>query len=87
MTKPIKEVGRMEFSLRSKDNVYPCEVTIDEDNGRYTIRKSDSSGEYFNSPKELVAWIFENWRSEDFLDREVFESMINEIKIYFPIIH
>ncbi|MEH7075679.1 hypothetical protein [Neobacillus drentensis] len=77
----------MEFYLRSKDNAYPCEVTIDEDNGRYTIRKSDSSGEYFNSAKELVAWIMENWHSADFLDREEFESMIREIKVYFPIIH
>jgi hypothetical protein len=77
----------MEFYLRSKDNVYPCEVTIDEDNGRYTIRKSDSSGEYFNSAKELVAWIMENWQSDDFLDREEFESMLSQIKVYFPIIH
>ena len=77
----------MEFLLRSKDNVYPCVVTIDEDNGRYTIRKSDSSGEVFNSPRELVAWIMENWRSDDFLNKEEFEEMLEEIRIYFPIIH
>ena len=76
----------MEFYLKSKDNAYPCEVTIDEDNGRYMIRKSDSSGEFFNSPEELVVWIRDNWKSEDFLDREEFDSMLNEIKIYFPII-
>ncbi|PEQ94945.1 hypothetical protein CN481_05560 [Bacillus sp. AFS006103] len=77
----------MEFYLKSKDNAYPCIVTIDEDNGRYTIRKSDSSGEYFNSPKELVAWIMENWHSEDFLDRQEYESMLSEISVYFPLIH
>ncbi|WP_066254995.1 hypothetical protein [Neobacillus drentensis] len=77
----------MEFYLKSKDNAYPCIVTIDEDNGRYTIRKSDSSGEYFNSPKELVAWIMENWHSEDFLDCEEYESMLCEISVYFPLIH
>ncbi|MEH7502686.1 hypothetical protein V7152_11820 [Neobacillus drentensis] len=77
----------MEFYLKSKDNAYPCVVTIDEDNGRYMIRKSDSSGEYFNTPKELVAWIIENWHSDDFLDREEYESMIIEISVYFPIIH
>ncbi|MFC0273040.1 hypothetical protein ACFFIX_16565 [Metabacillus herbersteinensis] len=44
----------MEFSIKSKDNVYPCEVTIDEDNGRYMIRNTDSSGEIFNTPEELV---------------------------------
>ncbi|WP_335391484.1 hypothetical protein [Neobacillus drentensis] len=73
--------------MKSKDNAYPCIVTIDEDNGRYTIRKSDSSGEYFNSPKELVAWIMENWHSEDFLDRQEYESMLSEISVYFPLIH
>ncbi len=77
----------MEFYLKSKDNAYPCVVTIDEDNGRYMIRKSDSSGEYFNTPKELVVWIIENWHSDDFLDREEYESMISEISVYFPIIH
>lgn len=77
----------MEFLLRTKDNAYPCVVTIDEDNGRYTIRKSDSSGEVFNSPKELVAWILGNWRSDDFLNKEEFEEMLEEIRIYFPIIH
>jgi hypothetical protein len=80
-------VGSLEFYLKSKDNAYPCIVTIDEDNGRYTIRKSDSSGEYFNSPKELVAWIMENWHSEDFLDRQEYESMLSEISVYFPLIH
>jgi hypothetical protein len=77
----------LEFYLKSKDNAYPCIVTIDEDNGRYTIRKSDSSGEYFNSPKELVAWIMENWHPEDFLDRQEYESMLCEISVYFPLIH
>ncbi|MBU8878401.1 hypothetical protein BGM26_05285 [Bacillus sp. FJAT-29790] len=77
----------MEFLLKAKDNAYPCEVTIDEDNGRYMIRKSDSSGEVFNSPKELVAWILENWQSGDFIDQEQFESMLKEIQVYLPIIH
>lgn len=75
----------MEFSLRTKDNVYPCEVTIDEDNGRYMIRKSDSSGEVFNTPEELVLWINENWESSDFQDEVEFQTMMNEIKVYLPI--
>lgn len=77
----------MEFFLKSKDNAYPCVVTIDEDNGRYTIRKSDSSGEVFNSPTELVGWILENWEADEFIDKEEFVTMLNEIKEYFPIIH
>ncbi|MGZ4159552.1 MAG: hypothetical protein ACXVNF_01970 [Neobacillus sp.] len=76
----------MEFFLKSKDNAYPCVVTIDEDNGRYMIRKSDSSGEVFNSPADLVAWILENWEVDDFIDKEEYVTMLNEIKEYFPII-
>ena len=77
----------MEFFLKAKDNVYPCIVTIDEDNGRYMIRKSDSSGEVFNSPRELVSWILENWGADDFLDKVEFDSMLEEIQEYFPIVH
>lgn len=77
----------MEFQLKTKDNAFPCEVTIDEDNGRYMIRKSDSSGEFFNSPKELVGWILENWDSEDFIEKEQFEGMLKEITVYLTIIH
>jgi hypothetical protein len=76
----------MEFFLKSKDNAYPCVVTIDEDNGRYMIRKSDSSGEVFNTPADLVAWILENWEVDDFIDKEEYVTMLNEIKEYFPII-
>jgi hypothetical protein len=82
-----REGSKMEFFLRAKDNAYPCIVTIDEDNGRYMIRKSDSSGEVFNSPTELVSWVLENWESEDFLDKVEFESMLKEIQEYFPIVH
>lgn len=77
----------MEFLLKSKENAYPCEVTIDEDNGRYMIRKSDSSGEIFNSPVELVKWILANWHSDEFYDSEQFETMIKEIQIYLPVNH
>ena len=75
----------MEFNLRARDNAYPVVVTIDEDNGRYMIRKSDSSGEVFNSPYDLVAWILENWGAEDFIDHHEFEFMLKEIQDYFPI--
>ncbi|WP_019241608.1 MULTISPECIES: hypothetical protein [Bacillus] len=77
----------MEFLLQVKDNAFPCEVTIDEDNGRYMIRKSDSSGEVFNSPKELFAWILANWGAEDFIDKKQFETMLAEIQANFPRIH
>ncbi|HZG59194.1 MAG TPA: hypothetical protein VEY68_01535 [Anoxybacillus sp.] len=75
----------MEFSLQAKDSAFPCEVTIDEDNGRYMIRKADSSGEVFNTPEELVQWIIDNWSSDDFHDQEQFNWMMKEIQIYIPI--
>ena len=75
----------MEFYLKSKNCAFPCEVTIDEDNGRYTIRKEDTSGEVFNNPEELVQWIIENWDKEDFQDDEQFDLMMKEIQVYLPI--
>jgi hypothetical protein len=70
----------MEYFLRCRDNAFPCEVTIDEDNGRYMIKKADSSGEVFNSSSELVHWILTNWETEDFHDEVQFEEMLREIK-------
>lgn len=75
----------VEFFLQAKDGAFPCEVTIDEDNGRYMIRKADTSGEVFNTPEELVRWIVANWKRDDFLDQEQFECMMNEIRMYIPI--
>lgn len=77
----------MEILLRCKDNAYPCVVTIDEDNGRYMIRKSDSSGEVFNFPDELVAWILANWGPQDFVYEEDFHAMVKEIQDYMTVNH
>lgn len=70
----------MEYFLRCRGNVFPCEVTIDDDNGRYMIKKSDSSGEVFNSSAELIDWIFSNWEIEDFYDQNQFEEMLRELQ-------
>lgn len=75
----------MEYFLKSRDNVFPCEVTIDDDNGRYMIKKADSSGEVFNSSAELIEWIFSNWQSEDFYDPNQFEGMMREILRFTPV--
>ncbi|WP_102347185.1 hypothetical protein [Bacillus sp. Marseille-P3661] len=72
----------MEFNLKGKDGAFPCEVTLDEDNGRYMLRKADTSGEYFNEPQQLVQWIEENWTVNDFKDPEEFNKMIREIRKY-----
>lgn len=72
----------MEFSLCSLDCAIPVEVTLDEDNGRYMIRKSDTSGEFFNSPEELIQWIQQNLNEEDFCDRNEFNEMLKSLSSY-----
>lgn len=72
----------MDYILSCKNSAFPCELTIDEDNGRYLVRKADSSGEYFNSPEELVTWVMKNWHVDQFNDEEKFAEMIEELKTY-----
>ncbi|NRD80481.1 hypothetical protein HPT25_24470 [Bacillus sp. BRMEA1] len=72
----------MEFSLFSFDGALPVEVTIDDDNGRYLIRKSDRSGEYFNSPKELINWVKSNFREEEFCHPHEFHYMLAKLTEY-----
>lgn len=72
----------MEYMLSCKGSAYPCEVTIDEDNGRYLVRKADSSGEFFNTAPELVSWVLNNWQPDEFDDQQQFGQMIDEIKEY-----
>lgn len=69
----------MEFSLNSYDGALPVEVTVDEDNGRYMIRKSDTSGEFFNSPMEMVKWIRANLRADDFCIPAEFTQMMDSL--------
>ncbi|WP_377889000.1 hypothetical protein [Alkalihalobacillus sp. R86527] len=66
----------MEYNLYSKDSAYPCEVTIDDENGRYMIRKSDTSGEVFNSVEDLTGWIRANWKEDDFRSRKQYNYLL-----------
>ncbi|RDU36429.1 hypothetical protein DRW41_12920 [Neobacillus piezotolerans] len=72
----------MEFSLESYECVLPVEVTIDEDNGRYMVRKSDTSGVYFNTPSELIGWIRAHLQEEEFLKPEDFRNMMGKLAEY-----
>ncbi|WLR51802.1 hypothetical protein LC040_02535 [Bacillus tianshenii] len=72
----------MEYSLNCKNSALPCQVIADEDNGRFMLRNADTSGEYFNSAEEMMLWIKNNWRDEDFNDPQELEKVINELKQY-----
>ncbi|WNS73910.1 hypothetical protein RRV45_13385 [Bacillus sp. DTU_2020_1000418_1_SI_GHA_SEK_038] len=72
----------MEFSLCSLDCALPVEVTLDEDNGRYMIRKSDSSGEFFNTPHELIQWVRSNFSADEFCDPMEFHAMVKKLTDY-----
>ncbi|MED4009752.1 hypothetical protein ACFC4S_02070 [Priestia megaterium] len=70
----------MEFSLQSYESAIPCEVTADEENGRYMLRKADTSGEVFNTPSELIQWIEANWSAEQFVSTDAFHEMMKQLK-------
>lgn len=72
----------MEFSLCSLDCAIPVEVTLDEDNGRYMIRKSDTSGEFFNNAEDLINWVQDNFREEEFCHPSEFQEMISSLSSY-----
>ncbi|WP_059170874.1 hypothetical protein [Bacillus sp. FJAT-27445] len=72
----------MEFSLENYECVLPVEVTIDEDNGRYMIRKSDTSGVFFNTPSELINWVKAHFQEEEFLSPEAFRNMMGKLSEY-----
>ncbi len=69
----------MEFSLCANDCALPIEVTIDEDNGRYMIRKSDTSGEFFNTPQELITWVQQNFSVDQFCHKEEYVDMMIQL--------
>jgi hypothetical protein len=72
----------VEFSLNSFDGALPVEVILDEDNGRYMIRKSDTSGEYFNTPMELIEWVRVHFSEEEFCHPQEFRGMLEKFNEY-----
>jgi hypothetical protein len=72
----------MEFSLYAKDGAFPCEVTLDDANGRYMIRKSDTSGEVFPSPEALIQWVETHWDPQQFHQPNEFQQLMNQLRSY-----
>lgn len=72
----------MEFSLSSLDGALPVEVTVDDDNGRYMIRKSDTSGEFFNTPSELIQWVQSHFHEDLFCHPQEFQTMLAKLTEY-----
>ncbi|MGD6957610.1 hypothetical protein ACQCWA_05595 [Rossellomorea aquimaris] len=72
----------MEFEIMTKESEIPCLVVADEDNGRYLIRKADTSGEVFNSQEELVTWIEANWSKEQVINTYEFVKMLEMLRVY-----
>lgn len=70
----------MEFSFSCKGSAIPCEVVLDDDNGRYMLRKADHSGEFFNSAEQLFSWVQDNWQEKDFNDPNEYYHLLKEIK-------
>lgn len=69
----------MEFNIKAKDSAIPCEITVDPDNGKYMIRKSDTSGEVFQNVSQLKKWIEDNWNENEFEDPTKFTELLNTL--------
>ncbi|MCA0150107.1 hypothetical protein CN378_07230 [Bacillus sp. AFS015802] len=72
----------MEFEIMTVESEIPCLVVADEDNGRFMIRKADTSGEVFNSQEELVHWIEANWSKEKVVNTYDFVKMLEMLRVY-----
>ena len=72
----------MEFEIMTVESEIPCLVVADEDNGRFMIRKADTSGEVFNSQEELVNWIEANWSKEKVVNTYEFVKMLEMLRMY-----
>jgi hypothetical protein len=70
----------MEFSIMSKNGAFPCEVTVDEENYRFTVRNADTMGEFFNTPAELVGWLGQHWQEDEFLDPQEYQQMMEQLQ-------
>jgi hypothetical protein len=79
ITKSPGRMRSMEYTLNSLECTDPCAVTVDPENGIYTIKTFDTSGRQFNEPMELVAWIKKNWEPQQFEDPSEYQKLLRAI--------
>ncbi|MGG3915153.1 hypothetical protein [Rossellomorea vietnamensis] len=72
----------MEFEIMTVESEIPCLVVADEDNGRFMIRKADTSGEVFDSQEALVHWIEANWSKDKVVNTYDFVKMLEMLRVY-----
>ncbi|MFD2214351.1 hypothetical protein [Metabacillus endolithicus] len=70
----------MEYEIKNKEGAIPCLIVADDENGRYMIREADTSGEVFNSSREMLFWIYENWEEQDFEDKQLFHQIVSSLQ-------
>ncbi len=78
---------KMEFEIKAKDGAWPCEVIIDEDNGRYMLRNADTTGEFFNNPEDLKNWVQSNWLENRFEDPAQYHELLEALNNYTDTAH
>jgi len=72
----------MNVEIMSKNGALPCEVTADDDNGVFTIRYEDTSGEVFDNFSSLKGWILGHWHEDLFVHSEEFQSLLVQLDQY-----
>lgn len=68
-----------EFELHSVHSTIPCYVINDNESNRYAVRTFDTSGAVFDSTHALLQWVKQEWKAEDFIDKQAFQTMLSEL--------
>lgn len=70
----------MEKTIWTTESNVPSLIIVDEVNGRYAIRKADTSGQVFTSGSELIQWIEQNWNPSHFTDCTQYDQLLKDIQ-------
>ncbi|WYP24818.1 hypothetical protein NSQ54_10755 [Alkalihalobacillus sp. FSL W8-0930] len=70
----------MEKTIWTTESNVPSLVIVDNVNGRYAIRKADTSGQVFTNGTELKQWIEQNWNPSLFTNNAQYDQLLKEIQ-------